>query len=294
MSLIVQAVGPQTLIQDRGRSGYANLAITTSGAMDRTSFDRANRIVGNSQDAAGLEILMGSFTARASTDVTLAVTGAPVAITVTTARGKRIQREMNSAILLHAHDTISLGVPVQGLRSYLAVRGGIDVPPVLGSRASDPTTGIGPTPVAVGDELTVGTLPATTPPLHDLGAISLTTHDLVLTGTWGPRADWFTQAAQRALTATRWQVTSQANRVGVRLEGAPLEREITAELPSEGLVRGAVQVPANGQPLVFSSDHPTTGGYPVIAVVDPYCVDLLAQARPGTSVQFRLRTMPEL
>lgn len=289
MSFIVEAVGPQTLLQDRGRRGYANLAITTSGAMDRTAHDLANRLVGNDADAATLEAFMGSLTLRATERATVAVTGAAVSVKV---NGR--ERELNTALKLHADDVLSLGSPQQGLRSYVAVRGGFDVEPVLGSRASDPTTGIGPAPVAVDDRLEIGDEPSNPVPLQDVSAALGHRDELVLTGTWGPRADWFTRESQLRFASSRWSVTPEANRVGVRLEGEALEREITGELASEGLVRGAVQVPASGQPLVFSSDHPTTGGYPVIAVVDGACVDQLAQARPGTRVRFELRSLPQL
>ena len=289
MSLIVDAVGPQVLVQDLGRHGYASLAITTSGAMDRTSLALANRILGNPNDAAGLEVLMGGLAVRATQTVTVTVTGAPVAIT---AGG--IPRPMNAPILLHPDDTLTLGAPTQGLRSYLGVRGGVDVPPVLGSRASDPTTLVGPAAVQVGDELPVGVTPAQPAAAVDLTGVALQTDQLTLTGTWGPRADWFSADARRAFTSQPWQVSAEANRVGIRLTGGALDRAITDELPSEGLVRGAVQVPANGQPLVFSSDHPTTGGYPVIAVIDPASVDVLAQTRPGATVRFQLRELAAL
>ena len=287
--LTVERIGPQVLVQDRGREGYAGLAITESGAMDVTSHDIANRVVGNPPEAASLEVFMGGLMLLAHSHCTVAVTGAAAEVSI-----NGVHRSLNVAILLHPGDRLRLSAPQQGLRNYVAVRGGFAVEDVLGSRSSDPTTGIGPAPVAVGDTLPIGPEPEGDVPLTEIAPALGHREDLVLTGTWGPRADWFTEAARRSLTATPWQVTTEANRVGIRLSGTTLERSETGELPSEGLVRGAVQVPANGQPLVFSSDHPTTGGYPVIAVVDPECVDLLAQARPGSEVRFRLRELPRL
>ena len=289
MSLVIDAVGPQVLVQDTGRFGYSNLAISASGAMDGTAHRLANRLVGNTETAATLEILMGGFRSHATEYATVALTGAAAEVTV---NGRH--RPMAAPLLLHPGDEVSVGQPSNGLRTYLAVRGGFDVPPVLGSRASDPTTGIGPAPVCAGDLLEIGALIADdvpqrvfVPPLHR-------TDVLELSGTWGPRADWFTPAARVRFTSSLWHVSAQTNRVGVRLEGGSLERSVTGELPSEGLVRGAVQVPANGEPLVFANDHPTTGGYPVIGVVDETSVDKLAQARPGTAVRFRMRTLPTL
>jgi biotin-dependent carboxylase-like uncharacterized protein len=171
---------------------------------------------------------------------------------------------------------------VHGVRSYLAIGGGIEVEPVLGSRSTDTLSGLGPPPLRDGDTLPLG--PAAEPSTVDFVPWRPPPATLALRIALGPRADWFTDAAVAALLGTAYTVSPVSNRVGARLSGAALPRAVAAELPSEGVVLGAVQVPASGQPLIFLADHPTTGGYPVIAVVDD--VTPLAQAVPGTTVTF--------
>src|SRR5262249_2638317 len=152
--------------------------------------------------------------------------------------------------------------------------GGIAVPPVLGSRATDMLSGLGPAPLSTGDGLPVG-LPSASPSTVDSapgwppGTGPLRLYP-------GPRVDWFTAAALDVLAGNAYRVSTDSNRIGVRLTGPVLRRRRSGELPSEGLVTGAVQVTASGQPVVFLADHPTTGGYPVIGVVDPR--DLAAAA----------------
>ncbi|MDT7572223.1 MAG: hypothetical protein QOE05_2397, partial [Actinomycetota bacterium] len=166
------------------------------------------------------------------------------------------------------------------------VRGGIAAEPVLGSVATDVLTGLGPAPLAKDMRLALADhareWPAlTVAPVAELEA------EPVLRVLAGPRDDWFTPQALETLCGVRWQVSSSSNRVGVRLEGPKLERTRTDELASEGMLAGALQVPPSGQPILLLADHPTTGGYPVIAVVDPADLRHVAQAAPGTALRFR-------
>ncbi|MFI5838704.1 biotin-dependent carboxyltransferase family protein [Catenuloplanes sp. NPDC051500] len=280
MSLEVIRAGVRTTVQDLGRPGLAHLGVPRSGALDRGALRCANRLAGNPPDAAGLEITLGGLRARATRAMTLAVTGAPCRITV----GGRAA-DPGLPLAVRAGAMIDIGRATAGLRVYLAAGGGITVAPVLGSRSTDTLSGIGPPVVADGDALPVG--PATAlPPGVDLSLLTPPPTALGLRVWPGPRDDWFTADAARTLLTAEYRVSAQTDRVGARLTGPALDRAITDELPSEGLVLGAIQVPADGQPLIFLADHPTTGGYPVIAVVDPADVDLLAQARPGTSIRF--------
>jgi biotin-dependent carboxylase-like uncharacterized protein len=181
---------------------------------------------------------------------------------------------------------VAVGRPLRGARVYVAVAGGVVVDPVLGSRATDTLSGLGPAVVRVGDLLPVGpgrgpVTGAEAPP----GAVG---GPVVLRCRPGPRVDWFTGEALRTLAAAPYVVHADSDRVGLRLTGPALDRARPDELPSEGLVLGAVQVPADGQPLVFLNDHPTTGGYPVVAVVHPDDVPRCAQVLPGDVVRFRL------
>ncbi|GAB3914715.1 hypothetical protein GCM10027613_08780 [Microlunatus endophyticus] len=166
------------------------------------------------------------------------------------------------------------------------MRGGIEVPAVLGSRSADLLAGLGPAALRPGDQLPVGrsTLPQ---PGIDVLPARPAERPLRVRLLPGPRTDWFTDAALDSLGTQLWRVGSDVDRTGVRLDGEPLRRRITDELPSEGLVRGAVQVPPSGLPIVFGSNHPVTGGYPVIGVVPDADCDRVAQLRPGDGLRLR-------
>jgi len=185
---------------------------------------------------------------------------------------------------LRRGQVLRLGVPATGLRTYLAVRGGIDVPAVLGSRSTDTLSGLGPARLEEGDVLPVGSEPDALP-LVDVAPVPNPPGDLVtLRAVLGPRADFLSD--RDALTSTNWTASSRSDRVGMRLEGGRLQRSNDTELPSEGMVRGAIQLPPGGEPVVFLADHPVTGGYPVIATVCDAEVDRAAQIRPGQGVRF--------
>ena len=171
------------------------------------------------------------------------------------------------------------------LRSYLAVRGGIDVPSVLGSRSTDTMSGLGPARLSPGTVLPVGDATDHWPATDFVVPTPL---EQTLHITFGPREDWFTEHARSILLEQPWTVTQDSDRVGIRLDGAePLTRAVDDELPSEGMVLGALQVPPSGQPVLFLADHPVTGGYPVIAVVTAADVSAAAQLTPGTQIRFR-------
>jgi len=279
--LEVVATGPLTTVQDLGRPGLAALGVGRSGAADTRSFALANRLLGNGPGAAMLEATFGGLAVIARTGGWFVVTGAPVAVTVD-GRG----HGMNAPLYAPAGAVVGLGRPGAGLRTYVAVRGGIDVAPVLGSRATDQLSGIGPAVPRVGDVLPIGADRGPWPGV-DVAPVPEPPTPCVLRVRLGPRVDWFTADAARVLTAAPYTVTPDSNRIGIRLDGAALTRARPGELPSEGLVPGAVQVPPGGLPTVFLADHPTTGGYPVIAVVVDADVYLAAQAPPGARIRFR-------
>jgi biotin-dependent carboxylase-like uncharacterized protein len=284
VTLEVLAPGPLATVQDLGRPGWAALGVGRSGAADRGALRLANRLVGNPPDAAGLEVTFGGLTVRAASDVVVAVTGAAAPLRV----GGR-PRSTHAAVLVPEGAELVLGAPAAGLRSYLAVRGGLAVEPVLGSRSTDVLAGLGPPALRAGDRLPVGPAPASPVPVVDVAGVTAPgPDDVLLHAIAGPRDDWFTGAALDVLAGTRWVTSADSDRVGVRLEGARLERSRTGELPSEGMVAGALQVPPSGQPVLLLADHPTTGGYPVIAVVVERDVDRAAQLRPGQGLRIRL------
>jgi biotin-dependent carboxylase-like uncharacterized protein len=190
----------------------------------------------------------------------------------------------NSIHYAHDGQVISLGAPHSGLRSYLAVRGGIDVQPVLGSRSYDVMSAIGPLPRQAGDVLPIGDHAEEFPELEQAPVAAISDDIVELSVVPGPRDDWFTDPD--VLVRTNWQVTNRSDRVGMRLVGMPLEyRYGDRQLPSEGATRGAIQVPPNGFPVILGPDHPVTGGYPVIGVVVDEDIDRIAQIRPGQTVR---------
>lgn len=295
-ALEVLSPGPQSLIQDLGRAGYGDLGVSASGAADTASARQANRLAGNPPGDAVVETVFGGLAVKARGELTAALSGAPVPADIEGPHGNR-PAPMYAPFALHDGETLRLDRPTAGLRTYLAVRGGINVPAALGSRSTDLMSGIGPDPLAAGTVLPVGAVdrgrivgspePSALP--EDVAA-GATDSPVVLRVTTGPRDDWFTPESRKALTAQTWSVTAESNRIGVRLgttgTGAALERSRTEELPSEGVVAGSLQVPPSGLPVLFLADHPVTGGYPVIGVVIPEDLPAAAQLPPGTPLRF--------
>jgi biotin-dependent carboxylase-like uncharacterized protein len=275
-------------VVDRGRPGWAHIGVPSAGALDGPAHALAQRLVGNPPGAAGLEILLGGLALHVTAAMTVALTGPPGGLRVRRAGARERVVASHQAVHVAAGDVVVVPPPSSGLRGYLAVGGGVAVDEVLGSRSADTLSGLGPAPLQVGARLPVG--PPTTVPAGGTGAVPVSAApDAVRVRLHlGPRADWVDDAADR-LRAGTWTVAPTGDRVGVRLEGPALERPASrrgAELRSEGLVGGAVQVPPDGQPVVFLADHPTTGGYPVVGVVDPAELAAFAQLRPGSSVRF--------
>ncbi|SDL05867.1 5-oxoprolinase/urea amidolyase family protein [Arthrobacter sp. ok362] len=291
--LRIVAPGLQSLVEDLGRHGHSGLGVSAAGALDRASLRRANRLVGNAPSAAAIETVAGGLKVQAVADQVLAVTGAPSALSIESApdsAGETWHRTvpMAAPFALLDGETLSLGAPRSGFRSYLAVRGGVVAALVLGSRSTDTMSGIGPAPLTAGQVLAAGGEAESgvvgAPELQpDYPGTGVTVLDVVP----GPRADWFDQAALDSFTAQDWSVLPQSNRVGMRLDGTALQRSRQGELPSEGTVAGALQVPPEGLPVLFLADHPITGGYPVIAVVVDSQLDLAAQVPIGGKIRFR-------
>ncbi|CEA09720.1 KipI antagonist [Arthrobacter saudimassiliensis] len=302
--LQVTAPGLQSLIQDLGRPGYADLGVSAAGAADPRAARQANRLVGNPADAAVVENLFGGLELTAHGDTVLALTGAELPAAVVSPAGDRDRPAPHAApFALLDGETLTLGTPFRGVRAYLAVRGGLAVDAVLGSRSTDSMSGIGPAPLAAGTRLPVGPAPAglhvgdAEPPVlaaaGSPGSLGEGTTPALLRITAGPRQDWFGADAAAALAAQTWLTTSESNRIGVRLaldpedpDAAPLARRREGELPSEGVVAGSLQVPPSGLPVLFLADHPVTGGYPVIAVVVPEDLPVAAQLPPGHALRF--------
>ncbi len=280
VTLEVLRTGPLALVEDLGRPGLSHLGVTRSGAADRRSHTLANRLVANPGDRATVEVTLGGFTARVrGADVAIAVTGAD-----TDPAANGVPFGTHSSHSAHDGEVISLGAPQSGLRSYLAVRGGVDVTPVLGSRSYDVMSAIGPLPLQAGDVLPIGEHTDDFPELDQAPVAAIVDDVLELRVVPGPRDDWFLDPD--ILVRTNWQITNRSDRVGMRLVGMPLEyRWPDRQLTSEGATRGAIQVPPNGFPVILGPDHPVTGGYPVIGVVVDDDIDKVAQARAGQTVR---------
>jgi biotin-dependent carboxylase-like uncharacterized protein len=262
-TLEVLDIGWSTTIQDRGRPGLAHLGVPTAGAIDRALAALVNRLVGNDEGAAVLETA-GGLVVRAT---------GPVLVATTAELAPRT---------LAAGEELTVPVDRERTWSYLAVRGGIEVEPVLGSRSHDTLSRIGPPSIDAGVRLGVGADPAT------VVTVDVAQHRPAADRfrVWpGPRLDWFDAPPSEHVTAGEWTVAT-VSRIGLRLAGIAVRRTTNHELASEGLVPGAIQVPPDGQPVVMLADHPTTGGYPVIAVVDPDDLAALAQRRVGATVRF--------
>lgn len=282
-SVEVLASGPLTLLEDLGRVGHLAVGVGRAGAADLGSYLLGSRLLGNVAGAAALEVTMGGLRVRASGDLLVCLTGATTPAEVD---GRPVPRA--APFQVRDGQELSLGMPVAGLRTYVSVRGGFAVPTVLGSASFDTMSGLGAEPVWAGQVLPVGTSTAHFPHVDVAGVPEPATGAVELDVLPGPRLDWF--ARPERLAQTTWAVSSRSDRKGIRLEGEPLERSPElrdAELPSEGMVRGAIQVPPNGQPVLFLNDHPVTGGYPVIGVVRAASVDRAAQLQPGQPVRLR-------
>lgn len=297
MGIVVMNPGPLTLVEDLGRRGSAALGLSPSGALDRGALVLANALLGNAHGAPGLEVLLGGLRLRFVTGTSVAVTGAEGSVTV---NGTDI--ELNQAVRVPPGAVMAFAPPAFGIRYYLAVSGGIAAPALLGSCSADLLSGEGPPPLKTGDTLAFARnsrpVPGPGDPEAGPGVPALPADNrvfrrapdpdrpLTVRVDRGPRADWFDAESLRRLTSQLWTVSPQSNRIGARLLGRPLTQRRAEELPSEGAVHGALQVPPSGLPTVFLADHPVTGGYPVIAVARRADLDLLGQARPGQRIRF--------
>ncbi|MFD7745047.1 biotin-dependent carboxyltransferase family protein [Streptomyces sp. NPDC059698] len=280
--LYVVRPGALTTVQDAGRPGRAHLGVGRAGALDAPAARLANRLVGNPPDAAVLETTLTGCAVRPDRPVLAVVGGAGCPVTVD---GRPVA--WGAPVRVPAGAVLEAGPAVDGLRGYLAFAGGLTPDAVLGSRSTDLLSGLGPAPLSEGDTVPLGD-PAGCAPLRAAGPVPWpgAPVELVLPVHLGPRHDWFTVSALRTLLTAAYRVSPHSNRIGLRTEGPVLERSRKEELPSEGVVLGAIQVPPDGRPVVFLHDHPTTGGYPVVGVVPEHALAGAAQAVPGTRLRF--------
>jgi antagonist of KipI len=293
--MVVQEAGPLTTVQDLGRAGYLRVGVPTSGPMDRESFVVANRLVGNPDGAAALECtLMGPRLELTDARV-VAVTGADMPVTL---NGAAV--EAWTVIAVGAGDVLRLAAARSGVRAYLAVSGGIDTPPALGSRSTylrGQLGGVEGRAVRKGDRLPLGVAGAVVAAAgrraHPPRPAEAAGAPAVLRVVLGPQDDRFTAAGIATLLESEYEMTPQSDRMGARFKGPRIEHSRGHDILSDGIALGAVQVVGDGQPIVLLADRQSTGGYTKIATVCSFDIGRLAQVKPGQRVRFALTSVEE-
>jgi antagonist of KipI len=289
-ALSVLRPGMLSTVQDRGRWGHQHLGVPVAGPMDWYSHTLANRLVGNRDDAATVEItLMGPELAAVDEDVACVVCGAEFEVSL---GGRRCAPA--TPLVVRPGERLRFGSRARGARAFLAVAGGIAVPETLGSRATSLTSRMGPfggRALKAGDVLPVGApdgagMPAGSGLVLPVGG----TRVRVISG---PHDDWFTPHALETFAGARFIVTPESNRMGYRLAGPPLAHAHGADILSDATPQGSIQVPASGQPILLMADRGTTGGYPKIATVITADLPLAGQLAPGDWIEFELCTRAE-
>ena len=304
MKIKVISPGVLTTVQDTGRFGHQAAGIPEAGAMDRASLRLANALVGNPEDAAALELTVFGGTFEFDGKGTIALTGADMRPFL---NGNRMS--MNTAVPVKAGDRLELGVASRGMRAYLAVSGGIDVPVVLGSRSTDLKSRLGGLEgrkLRAGDVLENGSRPQAAaelaevpgtpcePVLQRLAKATSPEGVTQIRFLFGPRDAMFAEDAKKTFTDSIYTLSAACDRMGYRLEGAAVPSLNGTDILSEGICFGSIQVPANGQPIVMMADHQTTGGYAKIGTVLSEDLPLLAQLGPGKRIHFMPVTLEEL
>jgi len=281
----VQAPGLLTTVQDLGREGFGPIGVSPSGAADPVSLRLGNRLVGNAESAAGLEMTLLGGTFLFTQGAILALTGSDFGATLD---GAAIA--IGASFEVAPGQTVRLGPTRSGARCYLCVHGGIAVAPFLRSASTHILSGLGGfngRPLREGDELLIGS--ATKPFRRRTIAANISerlSSRKILRATPGPQVDWFSESSLRAFYAATYRVGEQSNRMGLRLDGTPVYQRDTREMLTEGVSLGAVQVPAGGSPIILFVDQQTTGGYPKIANVISADLHRVGQLRPRDEIRF--------
>jgi len=281
----VQAPGLLTTVQDLGREGFGPIGVSPSGAADPVSLRLGNRLVGNAESAAGLEMTLLGGTFLFTQGAILALTGSDFGATLD---GAAIA--IGASFEVAPGQTVRLGPTRSGARCYLCVHGGIAVAPFLRSASTHVLSGLGGfngRPLRERDELRIGSATKhfrkRTIAANILQRLS---SRKILRVTPGPQVDWFSESSLRAFYAATYRVGEQSNRMGLRLDGTPVYQRDTREMLTEGVSLGAVQVPAGGSPIILFVDQQTTGGYPKIANVISTDLHRVGQLRPRDEIRF--------
>jgi antagonist of KipI len=288
----VQMPGLQTTVQDLGRNGFGPVGVSPSGAADPVSLRVGNRLVGNHEGAAGLEMMLLGGTFTFPDGAILALTGSDFGAMLDDARV-----ELGESVEVRPGQTLRFGPTNSGARCYLCVQGGIAVKPFLGSASTHILSGLGGfegRALRKGDVLRIGSPPE---PFHKrtlaLQASEYLSRRSVLHATAGPQLDWFLESSLRLFYASTYRVGEQSNRMGLRLEGAAITQRGAGQMITEGVSLGAVQVPAGGSPIILFVEQQTTGGYPKIANVIAADIHRVGQLRPRDEIRFEEVTFDE-
>lgn len=288
MSIKVITPGMLSTIQDGGRKGFAAMGFNASGVMDVRSYHIANALVGNFTDEAVIEMtyLGGSFKFLESNYI--AITGADMSPKI-----DGVPVEMYTTVFVKQDETLTFSAAKSGMRAYIAVRGGIDVPVIMGSRSTNlkcKLGGLDGRPLKAGDIVPCRDVYDEfhkhlihTVPKEDFGSDEITVRVLL-----GPQDDYFTDHGIKTFLNSTYTVTNESDRMGCKLSGEKIEYKNTVDIISDGIVFGSIQIPRTGNPIIMLADRQTTGGYAKIATVISVDLPLLAQARPGTKVRFEL------
>jgi len=281
----VQEPGLFTTVQDLGREGFGPFGVSASGAADALSLRIGNRMVGNAEGAAGLEMTLlggtflfpeGAVGTLAGSDFGASLDGKPV--------------ELWTAFEARPGQTLRLGPTRSGARCYLCVRGGIEVEPFLGSASTHILSGLGGhegRALRKGDVLNIGSASGSARGRSlNAKAVKKLSPRRVLRVTTGPQSDWFPESARKIFYESTYRVAEESNRMGIRLQGAAISATSGGEMISEGVALGAVQIPEGGLPIILFVEQQTTGGYPKIANVISADFHSLGQLRPRDEIRF--------
>jgi biotin-dependent carboxylase-like uncharacterized protein len=292
VNLLVLDAGPLTTVQDLGRKGHLRVGIPPSGPMDRDAFVLANRLVGNSDGAAGLECTLMGPRLELGDARWVAVTGADVPVTVDGA-----EQPTWAAFPVRAGGVLKIGAARSGVRAYVAVAGGLDTPPVLGSRATylrGALGGMNGRALRKNDTLPLGAAAAMAG-ARRVRPDQIPTYggEPALDTILGPQDDRFSAAGIAALFDGPYEMLPQSDRMGARFKGARIEHTRGHDIISDGIAPGAIQVIGDGQPIVLLVDRQTAGGYTKIGAVCSYEIGRVGQLKPGQRLRFRRVTVTE-
>ena len=290
--MTILSAGPLSTIQDEGRFGHMNTGFSPGGAADIYAMKIANLLVGNFPGEGVVEMTLLGMTVRFDCDTAIALTGAPMKPLLNQA-----PIPMYETIPVHKGDILTCGMVLSGIRSYLAVSGGFDLPPVMGSLSTNLKCALGGfegRSLQNGDQLPLRVSnPSSLPKPQKFVPDCYWESPMTLRVIPGPQDDMFSNFGRETFFTSTYKVSLQSDRMGVRLEGEKVESTEGVDIISDGIAAGSIQIPASGTPIIMMADRQTTGGYAKIATVISADLKKAAQARPGTLIRFEAVTHKE-